>query len=341
MTAAEQHHRPSAGHGTPDELTHALGSAARCRAPWLGLADTEAIVDVAGAMTVAGDDRDALDLAGQLGAAVDAVQERARTVFPDSGTRSLSWSAFGTVIPVLAGSAGAGASCIAVAITDALQQAQRCALLVDADDPARSGLTCASTNDGPWVKRVGDEVSVRYSWRDDALVARLSTELPTITPGMVPAPPDWLPDPPPDPLQATVIDLGHGGWRAAATPLYGAGAWLRRGLPSPHPILVVRATRPSLRQAEQLLARLEPWVDRGVATGVQQLVVNGARKWPSGVTGVAGPRMAALLDDAVFVPHQAGWGVAGVTDEPSPPRAVEALWPFLASWGLMPSPRRP
>jgi hypothetical protein len=340
MTSTAQRDPHFAGPRTLDELTHVLGSAARSRAPRLGLADDEAIVDVAGAAAAGDDDRDPVDLAAQLGAAVAAAQERARSVFPYSGTRSVSWSAFGTLIPVLAGSAGAGASCIAAAITDALQQAGRCTLLVDADDPARSGLACASTHDGPWVRRISDEVAVRYSWRDNALVARLSTELPTITPGMVPAPPDWLSDPAPDPLHATVVDLGHGGWRAAAAPLHGAGGWMRRGLPTQRPILVVRATRPSLRQAEQLLARLEPWVNRGVATAVAQLVVNGARKWPSGVAGAAGPRVAALLDDALFVPHQTGWDVAGVTDEPSPSRAVDALWTLLASWGLIPS-RRP
>lgn len=341
MTAAEQHHLATAGPRTPAELDRVLHTAARSRTPRLGPADAETIVDVAAAASAAGDDRDPVDLAEQLGAAVGAAQERANIVFPASAIRSVSWSAFGSVIPVLAGSAGAGASSIAAAITDALQQAERCALLVDADDPTRSGLACASTHDGPWLKPTSEQVSVRYSWRDSALIARLSTGLPAITPGMVPAPPDWLPEPAPDPLHATVVDLGHGGWRAAATPLHGAGGWLRRGLPAPRPILVVRATRPSLRQAEQLLARLEPWVNRGVATPVQQLVVNGTRKWPSGVVGAAGPRVAALLDDAVFVPHQAGWEVAGVTDEPSPSRAVGALWLLLASWGLIPSPRRP
>jgi hypothetical protein len=340
MTAAEQYDLPIAAQRPRDDRDQVLGDAMRARARRLGLADIQAIGEVTGA-AAADDDQDPAGLAEQFGSAVDAVRERAHAVFPESGNSSVSWSAFGTVIPVLAGSAGAGASSIAAAITDALQQAERCALLVDADDPARSGLASASTHDGPWVKRISDHVAVRYSWRDNALVARLLTELPAITPGMVPAPPDWLSDPAPDPLQATVVDLGHGGWRAAATPLEGAGAWLRRGLPAQRPILVVRATRPSLRQAEQLLARLEPWVDRGAATPVQQLVVNGARKWPSGVAGAAGPRVAALLDDALFVPHQTGWDVAGVTDEPSPSRAVNALWLLLASWDLIPSPRRP
>jgi hypothetical protein len=217
-----------------------------------GLADAMAV----GAVPT-DDERDRFDLAEQLGSTVRAVQERTRTVFPGPGpgpgpgTRAVSWSAFGTLIPVLAGSAGAGASCVAAAITDALQQAERCTLLVDADDPARSGLACASTHDGPWTRPISDRLAVRYSWRDDALLARLSTGLPTVTPGMVPAPPDWLSDPAPDPLHATVVDLGHGGWRAAANPRQGSGGWLRRGLPSPHPVLVVRATRPSLRQAEQ------------------------------------------------------------------------------------------
>ncbi|WP_224390411.1 hypothetical protein [Pseudonocardia sp. ICBG1293] len=337
-TSAERRHQPAAPR-TPYEFNHLIGSVARSRAGELEVSDVEAIVDVVGAAaTVEDGDRDPLRLAEDLGAAVGAVRDRSRTVLPD--TRSVSWSPFGALVPVLAGSAGAGASSIAVAITDALQQEQRCTLLVDADDPARSGLTCASTQDGPWTREISDQLAVRYSWRDDALVARLSTDLPAITPGMVPAPPDWLPDPAPDPLHATVVDLGHGGWRAAATPLYGAGGWLRRGLPAQRPILVVRATRPSLRQAEQLLARLQPWVDRGLATPVHQLVVNGARRWPTGVAGAAGSRVEALLDDALFVPHQAGWELAGITDDAVPTRVVDALRPLLAAWGLIPSPRR-
>jgi hypothetical protein len=338
MTAAERHHVPAPPR-TPYELNHVLGSAARSRAGGIEATDLEAIVDLTGAVAAGGDGGpEPVQLAERLGAATASIRERAEVAFPH--TRPVSWSPFGALIPVLSGSAGAGASSVAVAITDALQQAERCVLLVDADDPARSGLACSSTQDGPWLREVGDDVAVRYSWRDDALVARLDTDLPAITPGMVPVPPDWLPDPAPEPLHATVVDLGHGGWRAAATPVYGAGGWLRHGSPAQRPILVVRATRPSLRQAEQLLARLQPWVERGVATPVHQLVVNGARKWPSGVAGAAGPRIAALLDDALFVPHQAGWELAGITDDPAPPRAVDALRPLLAAWGLVPSPRQ-
>ncbi|RZT75478.1 hypothetical protein EV383_6218 [Pseudonocardia sediminis] len=339
MTAAQQYTPGPAR--TPHELNHLLGSAARSRAPHLGPADNEAIVNAAAAAIAAGDtDPDPAEVAAGLGAATEAVRERAATVFPDSGARPVSWSAFGAVIPVLAGSAGAGASSISVAMSDVLQQAGRCVLLVDADDPARSGLACASSVEGPWVQRVNTQVAIRYSWRADALLARVETDLPTITPGMVPVPPDWLPDPAPDPLHATVVDLGHGGWRAAATPTYGAGGWLRRGLPAQRPILVVRATRPSLRQAEQVLARMDPWVRRGAATAPVQLVVNGARKWPAGVSGAAGARITPLLADALFVPHDRNWELSGITDDPSPARAADALRPLLAAWGLVASPRR-
>lgn len=342
--AADPHHRWAAAPAQPRnpyELNQILGSAARSRAPGgLEMVDNEDLVNATSAAAALDDGYgpDPVDVAAELGAATDTTQTRARTVFPEA--RPVSWAAFGPLIPVLAGSAGAGASCVAAAITDALQQDERCALLIDADDPARSGLAAASSVDGPWTRQVNPHVTVRYSWRDDALLARLETALPAITPGMVPPPPDWLPDPAPDPLHATVVDLGHGGWRAAASPIYGAGGWLRRGLPTQRPILVVRATRPSLRQAEQLLARLDPWVQRGLATPIYQLVVNGARKWPPGVAGAAGPRVAALLDEALFVPHVPAWELGGVTDEPSPAKAVDALRPLLASWQLIPSPRR-
>ena len=99
-----------------------------------------------------------------------------------------------------------------------------------------------------------------------------------IIPGMVPPPPAWLPDG--GPPHVTVVDVGHDGWRAAADPLLGAGGWLRRGHPPVLPVLVVRATRPSLRAAEQVLARLHRWVTAGVAEPPAQLVVVGARRWP-------------------------------------------------------------
>ena len=181
--AADPHHR-WAGPGaspprSPYELNHRLGAAARTRAPGgLGVVDTESIVDTTSAAAAVdqGHGPDPVEVAEQLGAATDAAQDRTRTVFPES--RPVSWAAFGPLIPVLAGSAGAGASCVAAAIVDALQQDQRCALLIDADDPARSGLAGASSVDGPWTRQVNDHLTVRYSWRADALLARLETRNP-------------------------------------------------------------------------------------------------------------------------------------------------------------------
>lgn len=263
----------------------------------------------------------------------------AELALPESGRAAVDWSGFGVVVPVLSGSPGAGASVLAAALADALQLAGRCVLLVDAADPARSGLAGAAPMEGPWVHHPHRQLGIRYSWRGHALLARLESGLPTITPGMVPPPPAWLPEL--DPLHVTVADLGHDGWRAAANPLIGAGGWLRRGVPAPRPVLVVRPTRPSLRHAEQVLARLDWWVRASAAVSAGQLVVTGARRWPAGVVGAAGWRLDPLLDDAVFLPHHRGVEVGGVSDEPLPDPVLEAVTPLLARWGLLPPTGRP
>lgn len=320
-----------------------LGRAARTDAPEVAEVDSDPIVDAAAQLAVGQDAADVFAIdpvaaAQQCGSAVARVQARTVPQFPPVG--AVSWAGFGAVLPVLSGSPGAGASSVAAAITDLAAQ-QRCTLLVDADDPARSGLVCAVDEVGPWTRTVdtAGRVRVRYSWRvavpaRPVLVARAETSEVVFTPGMCPAPPDWLPDPAPDPLHLTVVDLGYG-WRAAASPLYGPGAWLRAGTPAQRPVLVVRPSRPSLRQAEQVLDRLQSWVNAGAATPIFQLVVNGARKWPPGIAGTAGPRIRALLDTAVFVPHDPGVAVDGVTCDPSPTRVLAALRPLLASWGVL------
>lgn len=358
MTGAAQDRAPggvrdrAAGHGggaaarSVVELYQVLGAAARRSASELEVGDVEMIVDLAAAQAArerrSGGARPAgggpAEVAEMMGAAVEASGSRCRAVWP-AHVGAADWSGFGTVIPTLAGSPGAGSSSIAAAVADIVYQDRRCCLLVDADDPARSGLTQAAAVEGPWTRAVSDQVQVRYSWRGrpgrGVLVARLDTTLPGITPGMVPAPPDWIPQPRPDPLHVTVADLGHNGWRAAGSPIAGAGGWLRAGHPAPRPILVVRATRPSLRQAEQVLTRLETWVQAGVAAPVAQLVVCAAKKWPSGIDGTAGPRISRLLDDAVFVPPVTTCELDGVTADATPVRALDALRPLLASWGVI------
>jgi hypothetical protein len=257
---------------------------------------------------------------------------------PDDSGGPADWSPFGSLVPVLAGSPGAGASSVAAALTDALQLAGRCVLLVDAADPARSGLAAATATEGPWTSAVTPLLRIRYSWRQYALLARLESRLPVISPGMVPPPSRWLPVL--DPLHVTVVDIGHDGWRATANPLLGAGAWLRSGLPAARPVLVVRPTRPSLRHAEQVLSRLDPWARVGAVSVHCRLVVIGARQWPRGVAGAAGRRLEPLLPSAVFVPHDRQLEAGGVTAELVGARVRGALLPLLAAWDLVPATRR-
>ncbi|WP_298795799.1 hypothetical protein [uncultured Pseudonocardia sp.] len=270
-------------------------------------------------------------VARRAGEVVAAMTELA---LPETAGRPVNWAGFGALIPVLSGSPGAGASVVAAVLTDALQTAGRCTLLVDAADPARSGLAGAAATEGPWAHSPHRELTIRYSWRDHALLARLESSLPMITPGMVPPPPAWLPQL--DPLHVTVVDIGHDGWRAAADPLVGAGGWLRNGTPTQRPLLVVRPSRPSLQLAEQVLARLDAWIAAGIAVAPWAMVVVGAKRWPAGVAGAAGHRVARLVEDAVFLPHDQQVEAAGVTYAPLPVRLQDAVSPLLAQWGLIP-----
>jgi hypothetical protein len=273
-----------------------------------------------------------ITVAGEVGEVAAAVQGLG---LPPTVTTAADWSEFGQVIPVLSGSPGAGASVLTAVISDVLQLAARCVLVVDTADPARSGLALAAKSEGPWGPGPHSAVRIRYGWRAQALLARVETSLPVLTPGMVPPPRFWRPAA--RELHATVVDIGHDAWRVSAHPLIGAGEWLRWGTPAPRPVLVVRPTRPSLVHAEQVLARLEAWVEIGAATPPVQLVVMGAKRWPAGVAGVAGRRLARLVEGAVFVPHDAELAVGGVTAEVTPAHAQDAVVPLLRSWGLLPA----
>ena len=293
-------------------------------------ADLEAAVAAALAPVTAGHAVRAVEVVEMITDTLAAV----RSLDTAEARRPVDWSAFGAVIPVLAGSPGAGASALAAALTDVLQLAGRCVVLIDAADPARSGLAAAAPAEGPWCTSVTSLLQIRYSWRRDALVARLDSGLPVISPGMVPPPRCWRP--PVEPLHVTVVDVGHDGWRATANPLLGSGAWLRRGVPTTRPVLVVRPSRPSLRHAEQMLARLDPWVRAGTVSVPCRLVVTGARRWPSGVVGAAGRRVEPLLATAVFVPHDDELAAGGIGGELLGARVRNALVPLLVEWGLLP-----
>ncbi|MEU6131357.1 hypothetical protein ABZ805_19460 [Saccharopolyspora sp. NPDC047091] len=246
------------------------------------------------------------------------------------------WSGFGSVVPVLAASPGAGASVVAAVLADALQLAGRRVLLVDTADPVRSGLAAAARSDGPVFDGPHPAVRIRSSWRAHAVLARIETSLPIVTPGMVP-PPQFFAAAARS-VQATIVDIGHDPWRVAAHPLAGAGAWLRVGEPVPRPLLVCRASRPSLLHAEQVLARLESWNRTGTIVPPAQLVVLGARKWPAGVAGAAGRRTSALLQHAVFLPHDSSVALGGITAEVTPARLRDAAIPLLQHLRLLPGP---
>ncbi|WP_179957028.1 hypothetical protein [Amycolatopsis anabasis] len=223
---------------------------------------------------------------------------------------------------------------VATVVADVLQIAKRSVLMVDTADPTRSGLGQAARSEGPYVPGPHPAVAIRFSWRAQALLARVETTLPVLAPGMVPPPRFWSPHP--RHLDATVVDIGHDPWRVAAHPLAGAGAWLRRGTPAPRPVLVVRPSIPSLARAEQVLARLEYWSNLGATVMPVALIVVGAKRWPSTVAGSAGRRVQALLPGAVFVPHDPDVAVCGVTAEVTPSRLRAAVIPLLRHWGVVP-----
>ena len=124
--------------GSIDELHHVLGSATTRGASRGDLARADLDDAVHAAVEFAADPGAGLDarvVAQQIG---QAVAGRDRLELPAAAQYPVDWSGFGTVIPVLAGSAGAGASVLAAVLVDALQQHPGLrVLLVDAADPAR------------------------------------------------------------------------------------------------------------------------------------------------------------------------------------------------------------
>ncbi|QKV74225.1 hypothetical protein [Amycolatopsis sp. Hca4] len=257
----------------------------------------------------------------------------------------VDWSRFGRVLPILAASPGAGATAAAVAIADALQLAGRSVLLVDAGDPVRSGLGRAARADGPCRDGSGSSAGIRFSRRAGAILARLDVADFAAEPVLFPAPPYWHPSD--REVDVTVVDIGHDPWRLATDPVLGPGQWLRVGSPSPIPALVVRPTVPGLAHAEQVLARLAPWVRTAAVTPPTQLLVVGARRWPKGVAGTAGRRTSILLPDTVFFPHDRDVAERGVTEQVTPCSLRAPAEQLLRSWHVLPprtrrlSPRWP
>jgi hypothetical protein len=247
----------------------------------------------------------------------------------------VDWSMFGRVLPILAASPGAGATIAAVAIADALQLAGLSVLLIDAGDPVRSGLARASRADGPRREVPHSGTGIRFSWRARALLVRLEVLQGAADAPVFPSPPSWHPGG--RRADVTVVDIGHDPWRMFSDPSAGPGQWLRPGSPSPIPALVVRPTVPGLAHAEQILARLEPFVRDGGVTPPTQLIVMGARRWPPAVPGTAGRRTSVLLPDTVFFPAHPTTAVNGVTAEVTAAPLVSAASALLRALRVLPA----
>jgi hypothetical protein len=313
------------------DFSATLRAAARLHGPeQLTDADIDTAAHIGAYTAVAtGHGAGALDATRRAAEAIALVAEYG---LPDSARMAVDWSAFGTVVPVLALSPHAGASVLAAALTDAAQLTGLCTYLVDLADPNRcSGLSEATTAPTSAVRQVHQALSIRWGWRAQALVARLESDLPLLSPSLIPRPAHWVPAA--GPLHVTIVDVGHDALPAVTDPLLGSAGWLRRGAQQ-RVVLAVEATRPAMRHAEQVLARLQPWVTGGSASAPAQLVVMGASSWPAALLDLARPRFRSLIDNAVFVPFDEQVNLHGVTGRRMPDPIVAAVAPLLHRWAL-------
>lgn len=174
-------------------------------------------------------------------------------------------------IGVLAGHAGAGASTVALAISDAAAADDRRVHLVDTAQPFRSGLVAAASEElGPDVTGAW-----RRGLRVGVTIDRRATD---IEPGA------WPVSPFGDDPALTVVDLG------LAAPNDLSRLAVDRG-----PCVVVcRPTVPGVRLTEQPLNQLagQPVVVAAV----------GPTRWPGEVTASQGPRLRALRAAGRVVP---------------------------------------
>jgi hypothetical protein len=182
-----------------------------------------------------------------------------------NGELKASW------IGVLAAHAGAGASTVALLISDAAAAGGRQVHLVDTARPCQSGLVAAASEE------LGSDVtgSWRRGMRTGVTIDRRTTEM---------APGGWPVAPAGDGPAVTVVDLGL----AAPEELTRlAGDCTRL-------VVVCRPTVPGVRLTEQVLDQLAP----------QPVVVAavGPSRWPGEVTASLGPCLRALRAAGRVVP---------------------------------------
>lgn len=201
----------------------------------------------------------------------------------DSAELAAGW------IAVLAAHPGAGASTVALAISDAAAADDRRVHLVDTAHASRSGLVAAASEE------LGTEVTGawRRGLRSGVTIHRPATEL---------APAGWPNYPAGDVPGLTVVDL------ALAEPENLA----RLAADHSRPVVVCRPTVPGVRLTESLLAQM--------ARQPAAIAAVGPRRWPGEVTASLGPHLRALraAGRVVPVPTDRRLQITGPTSSPLP-----------------------
>lgn len=203
-------------------------------------------------------------------------------------------------IAVVAAHSGAGASTVALAITDAISAAGRPVNLVESAHPCRSGLIAAASAE------LGTDPT--GAWR------RGSRQLATVFRRVGDVTPQGWPESGADEGLVTVLDLG----------LPAPQNISRLAVDQPTFVVVCRPTIPGVRLAEHLLAQL------GAARVVVAAV--GHRRWPGEVLASLGPRLRALREQGrvVAVPEDGRLQVTGPTHCALPKPVVTAGRAVLA-----------
>jgi hypothetical protein len=208
---------------------------------------------------------------------------------PKPGRLASGW------IAVASAHAGAGASCVALLLADALAQAGRPTRLIEVATPARAGLAGAADTElgldesGCW----------RMGRRGAALLCRRTGDEP---------PQAW---PGRNRRAKTVVDVGLPSLDNAA----------RLAQDAPLLVLVCRASVPGVRATEHLLDQLSyPNTDRLVVAAI------GAKRWPGQVAAATGRRLGELraAGRVVRVPTDRRLELAGPTCGPLPRQLLAA-----------------
>jgi hypothetical protein len=204
-------------------------------------------------------------------------------VVGDTGELRAGW------IAVVAAHAGAGASTVALAISDAAAADGRRVHLIDRAHPSRSGLVAAASEE------LGTDVTGawRRGLRSGVTIDRRATD---VIPG------DWPTDPAGESPGTSVVDLG----------VPAPDRLICRAANRVCVVIVCRPTVPGVRLTEQLLNQLarQPVVVAAV----------GPSRWPGEVIASLGPRLRALraAGRVIAVPTDRRLEVTGLTSSPLP-----------------------